>query len=396
MSRHGSSALLFATMFPQTAMSMMVFTPPVVAEHLTHTLDLPPETAGLYAAVSYFFVAIGTLCTGMLTTRIGPLRLSFACIIVGGLALALFGLGSLAAVVVATALMGLCYGPLTPASQQAIANGEPIANIALFLSIRQTAVPLGAMLAGLIVPPLVIQLDLDAALVLVGIVVSLGGLATAGLLGIVRAEKPAQRPAEGAGLLGAFRLMLRNRPLLALSCASIVYAALQLIVSSLLVVFLMHELERDLVTAGVMLGVSQAAAVAGRIGWGYVADRFNALAGTLAAVGAGMAAACALTFLMTPRTPDWMVAIVVFALGGTASGWNGVFLANLMRMVPPAQAGFAASGALMFSYLGIMLGPPLFGALAALIGFSAAFLAFGVLAFAAAILCWRAAAAIAN
>ncbi|GLK72340.1 MFS transporter [Ancylobacter dichloromethanicus] len=387
MSRHGPLALLFATMYPQTVMSMMVLTPPVVAEQVTAAFGLPAETAGLYVAASYVFVAIGTLSTASVIPRIGPLRLSFACIAAGGCALALFGLGSFAFVLLATALMGLCYGPLTPAGQQAIANGEPIANLALFLSVRQTAVPLGGMLAGLIVPALVVRSDLETALFIVGGTVTLSGLLAGGLLGIVRHERREPRPVVRAGFLAPLRLMLGHRALLAMSFASTIYGALQLVVGSLLVVFVMRELGRDLVTAGMMLGISQAAAVCGRIGWGFIADRIGRLRGTLGAIGLGMAAACVMAWALGPDTPDWVIALVAFLLGGTTSGWNGVFLASLMQAVPASQAGFAASGALLFSYLGIVLGPPIFGGIAALAGFPIAFLLLGALALGGAALC---------
>jgi MFS family permease len=387
MSRYGSPGLLFATMYPQTIMSMMVLTPPVLAERISSAYGLPAEVAGLYAATSFLFVAIGALSTASIISRVGPLRLSFACIVAGGGALALFGLGSLGFMVLATALMGLCYGPLTPAGQQAVANGGPIANIALFLSIRQTAVPLGGMLAGFIVPALVLWTDLETALWTIGGLASLSGL-VAGCFAMIRRERRHARPAARSGFLGPLKMMLGHRALLAMSLASVIYGALQLIVGSLLVVFVMTALHRDLVTAGMMLAISQGAAMCGRIGWGFLADRIGRLRATLGAVGVGMAVGCVLACLLTPESPNWMIAAVAFLLGGTASGWNGVFLASLIRSVPPEQAGFAASGALLFSYLGIIIGPPLFGALAALVGFSIAFFVLALVALCGAGLCF--------
>jgi MFS family permease len=384
----GNWALLFATMFPQTIMSLVVMTPPVVADRVIAAVHLPAEATGLYATLNYSFIAVGTLCSASLIGRLGPLRLSFACIAVGGFTMALFGMASLASVLIATACMGLCYGPLTPASQQAIAGQGPIPNLALFLSIRQTAVPLGGVLAGLLIPPLVVAFGLTTAMLIAGAAITLGALATGTALVIVRKEAPPQHVPRAPGLFAPLRLILSARHLLGLCFASTIYGAMQLIVSSLLVVFLMAELGRDLILAGIMLGVSQGAAVIGRIGWGFIADRFNALRLTLGIIGLIMALACILTGLLTPATPNWVIGVVVFVLGGTASGWNGVFLANLMREVEPAQAGFAASGALLFSYLGIVLGPPLFGALALLIGFSNAFLALSLVALGGSALCW--------
>ena len=118
-----------------------------------------------------------------------------------------------------------------------------------------------------------------------------------------------------------------------------------------------------------------------------VADRLGALRTVLAGVGVGMSVMCAFAGILAPDTPAWSVGIVVFALGATTSGWNGVFLTCLVRAVSIDRAGFAASGSLLFSYFGIVLGPPLFGLLALFTNFSIAFLAFALLALAGAFLC---------
>lgn len=385
--------LLFVTMFPQTIMAMVVLTPPVVADQVTKAVNLPVEAAGFYTTLNYLFIAVGTLCSGALIGRIGPLRLSFLCVFVGGFALALFGVASLPAILVAVACMGVCYGPLTPSSAQAIANRGVTKNLALLLSIRQTAVPLGGLLAGVTVPPLVVWLNLSASMLVLGILVTLAGVAGGLLLGVVRAEVPPRRPATAIGLLGPLRYMLQSRELLRLSLGSTIYGALQLIVSSLLVVFLMNELGRSLITAGLLLGVSQAGAIVGRVGWGLLADRLAALRPVLAGIGGGMAATCLLTGLLTAGQSDLVIAVVVFALGATTSGWNGVFLTCLIRAVPTERAGFAASGSLLFSYLGIVIGPPAFGMLALFAGFSNAFFVFAVVSLCGALLCWAPASA---
>jgi len=54
-----------------------------------------------------------------------------------------------------------------------------------------------------------------------------------------------------------------------------------------------------------------------------------------------------------------------------------VFLAEIVRDVRPAEVGLATSGSLMFTYLGIVLGPSLFGALASAVGFPKAYIVMG-------------------
>ena len=54
------------------------------------------------------------------------------------------------------------------------------------------------------------------------------------------------------------------------------------------------------------------------------------------------------------------VVTLALAFGATASGWNGVYLAEVARLAPSGQAGSATGGALAFTYAGVVAGPPLF------------------------------------
>jgi len=68
------------------------------------------------------------------------------------------------------------------------------------------------------------------------------------------------------------------------------------------------------------------------------------------------------------------VGLALAVLGAAAVGWNGVFLAEVARQAPPGKAGLATGGALTFTFLGVVVGPPLFGVLVlALDGYRAAF-----------------------
>jgi hypothetical protein len=91
-----------------------------------------------------------------------------------------------------------------------------------------------------------------------------------------------------------------------------------------------------------------------------------------------MAVAAGLMGLITAAWPVGAIAAVVILLGATASGWNGVFLAEMIREVRPAEVGLATAGGLMFTYLGTVLGPSLFGVLASIVGFPRAYLIMGV------------------
>jgi hypothetical protein len=41
-------------------------------------------------------------------------------------------------------------------------------------------------------------------------------------------------------------------------------------------------------------------------------------------------------------------------------GWNGVFLAELTRLAPPGRIGEVTGGSSFFTFLGVVVTPPLF------------------------------------
>jgi MFS family permease len=367
-------------MFPQTIVSMIALAPPIMAELIASDLGIRPELTGLYTGLVYAFVLIGNIGAAPLIAAVGPLRLSFACVVTSGLGLALFGLGALPALLLATFLIGMSYGPLTPASSQVMAGQSGSRSFAFIVSVRQTAVPLGGLLAGLLVPALVLRLGWQATGATLGLVSAAAGIALGLALPALRSEMPAGRGGTRRGLLAPLRAIIGSASLLSLSIASMIFGALQLILSSFFVVYLVTIVGHDLVTAGILLGLSQLAGVAGRIGWGFVADRTRAPRSLMVVMGLGMALACAATALLSQIGASGLSVPAAILFGATASGWNGVFLAEIMREVPPEEAGLATSGSLLFTYGGIVFGPPLFGGAAALIGFPAAFAAAAAMA----------------
>src|SRR3546814_17293339 len=58
--------------------------------------------------------------------------------------------------------------------------------------------------------------------------------------------------------------------------------------------------------------------------------------------------------------------LVLIVLGAAALGWNGVYLAEVARQAPPGLTGIATGGTLAATFLGVVLGPPLFGLVASI------------------------------
>ena len=114
-----------------------------------------------------------------------------------------------------------------------------------------------------------------------------------------------------------------------------------------------------------------------------MSDRWISARPLLAALGAGTIASTVAAMGFSDAWPLAGVALASAALGLTAVGWNGVYLAEVSRAVPMDKVGLATGGVLMFTFVGVVLGPSTFGAIVATTGsYAAAFIAMDVLVLA--------------
>ncbi len=273
--------------------------------------------------------------------------------------------GLLAAVAL---LLGLGYGPITPASSTVLIRTTPPAQMALTFSIKQTGVPAGAALAGAAMPGVALVAGWRPALL--GLAV-LGLLIAAGAQSTRRALDDGRAPGKAfslAALTGPLRTVLKSRALRGLSLTGFAFASVQLCLSTFLVIYLHETLQWSLVAAGLALTCATISAVASRIVWGMVADRWLAPRRVLALIGL-LAAACGVTMAFAgTHWPTWTLLVLASAYGASAIGWNGVQLAELARQAPPGDAGAVTGASGFITFAGVLIGPPVFAGLAAASG----------------------------
>jgi MFS family permease len=331
--------------------------------------------------------------------RYGAMRLSQACLVVCATGLALtLALGADASVLglvtmaLAALVVGVGYGPITPASSHVLAKTTPRERMALMFSIKQTGVPAGTALAGLIVPPLTVAFGWEVAVVLV----ALGCVAVAWMSQPLRSalddDRDRNARLSAAALINGLALVARSPSLRTMALVSFVYSGMQMSVAGFIVAYLHTEIGLGLVAAGTALTVASVAGVIARISWGSFSDRTGAPRATLALIGFLMAGASVLAGLFTDAWPMFAILAVSAALGATAIGWNGVYLSEVARLAPPGEAGRATGGCLFFTYVGVVVLPFLFGWLQRASGSYALcfFAAAGVCVVVAALLAWGA------
>jgi sugar phosphate permease len=193
------------------------------------------------------------------------------------------------------------------------------------------------------------------------------------------ADRQLDKPMALGNLATPVRLVLAHPALLTLAGCSFVFSIAQLSLTSYAVIYMHETLAYGLVFAGLALSLSQLGGVAGRVLWGWIADHWFGARRILAVLAFIMVACCGGAVLLQASTPPVLALALLFVFGATAIGWNGVYLAEVARQAPPGMASIATGGTLAFTYFGVVLGPPVFGAVSGLFGsYRAGFMALAI------------------
>jgi predicted MFS family arabinose efflux permease len=268
---------------------------------------------------------------------------------------------AIAALVLASILLGLSMTFMTPASTHLLFRFTPPQNRNLIFSIKQTGVPMGWVVMALVAPPVTLAFGWRWAVLLVLVFAAMLIV----LLQPARSRwdddrRPAARSRTNpvSGLVALWR----HAALRYLAMASLTLSFVQLCLGTFLVTMLVQEADYSLVAAGVMLSVVQASGVAGRILWGWVADRTGDSLRLLQNLAATTMFCCVAMGFVGEGWPRGAIAALFVVFGAAAVGWNGLFLAEVARMSPRGSASVFTSAAMTWNFGGILLGPSIFAA----------------------------------
>jgi len=374
---------LAVTLAVQTLVAFAVYCAPVMAPVAGPALGFSPSAVGYYIAATYFGSMISSAAAGGWVARFGPIRASQA-----GLALCLAGLALAASawpplVLLGGFVVGLGYGPTTPASSVILVRAAPPAIFSLVFSIKQTGVPAGGALAGALVPLLILAVGWQWGAVAIGAACLLLALAIGAVRGRYDTELDARAPISLRSALAPVRLVLAQPRLRQLCITGFIYGGVQITLVTYLVTFLVDSFALSLVLAGLVMAVSQVASVIGRVLWGVLADRVLSRRAMLGLLGIGMGLSALAALAAGPGWPAWLLFAYASAFGATAVGWNGVFLAEVARVAPAGRTSEATGGCLFYTFLGVVVTPPAFNGVLALAGsYPAAYAAFALPALA--------------
>jgi MFS family permease len=347
------------------AMGIAIF--PVIAPQLALMLGVDASAVGYQISLLFGAAMLASTMVGTVVLRWGACRgMQWALwLAAAGMSIAL--IGSLWAMPLAALCIGSSNALAAAAAAHLLFRFAPPRRRNLIFSIKQTGVPLGWALIALVAPALTLRWGWRVPLVAVLVY----AVAAALLFERWRRFWDDDRDPRAAGrtslLTGVIELW-RYPVLRYLGLAAFFFSFLQLCVGTFTVNLLVKDAGYSLVAAGLMLSLVQAAGMAGRLGFGWIADRSGHAIGALTVTSLCAAAGCVVSLFISADWPVYLLALFYLLFGVVAYGWNGVMHAQIARLSPPGMVSVVTGGVMIWIFAGILVGPSMFAAAYRLIG----------------------------
>jgi MFS family permease len=330
-----------------------------LAPYLRASLHLSTFEVGALPALVFLGALTVSARAGHLTDRVGAGRALILSQlgVATGVAIAALAPGR-AVFLAGVGIAGIGYGAVNPATNVLSTSLVPRRRRGLFLSIKQTGVTIGGLVAGIVLPRLADAVGWRAALL-----IPIAMLLTSASVGlwVTRRETAGWFDVPPATAASQATVRVRVPGPAATALFGFISSGVQLSVAAYLTVYLVDTQHFSRPTAGLALSVAFGAACLGRICWGSLSDRFfSTHATTLGVTSIGSAAGIAAIAAGVHGAALWPVVAVV---GFCSIGWNGVYMALLADRAGDAKLGRATGRGLMFLYGGVVLVPPLLGVL---------------------------------
>jgi len=326
-------------------------------------LELTYSQVGSIMTFLYLGAILMSLPAGWITDRLGVKKTIVFSLIFSGFFVALLGLiESYPAAVFFTFLVGLGYGMSNPPTTKGIMVLVSEGNRGLAMSAKQTGVPIAGGLAAAVLPALALLISWKFSFVLGGAAIFFAGLLSQVLYRSAKEQNPPSRPVAEEVSRRGWGKILKNRNMILLSVAGAFCALVQSSLFTYTILYLKDARGFELIRAALCLTLMNGGGILGRIFWGILSDRL--FKGSRKIV---LQLLVSLIFLITlvlaldlPLSP-LVLTCILFVLGASAIGWNGVYHAFIGEMSGKEMAGRATGLAMAIVFMGGAMGPILFG-----------------------------------
>jgi len=343
-----------------TLIALGIFIIPVMAPEI----GLDAKRISRFVPMLYLTAAIFAPFSGPFTGRFGPMRMMQACVFSSAVGIAITCSGEEIPMLVGAFFIGLSLSLATPAASDILLRYTPATIRSLIFSIKQAAVPLSNVIAGLLVT-LTLYFGWSWQITLL----SISAFAVAMVVMFQPLRKRWDETRDTAShvtftwqsFITGTRMLTSSPALRWLAISSFAFVLLQIASTAYLVIFLVEHVQLTHETAGTIFAIAFAGGFFSRIFFGIIADNFISPLKTLGILGLIMGAASIGVAQFEPGWPLWGIAVMTFLLASTAAGWNGVYIAEIANLAPKGQASNVMGMSLVVTYFGCIMTPAIFG-----------------------------------
>ena len=352
--------------FQQSFVTIGKVLPAILAPAIFADLSIDTSWLGVYVAIIATVALTVQAGCGSFIIKFGSLRVSQISLFLTGVGLALAVPASMFLMVLSAAAIGASASS-TPASSHLLGRYSPSQYTPLVFSIKQTAVPLGLLSAGLIGPLLTEAYGWEVALLSIAGACFIFSI----VLEVLRAEFDSDR-IEGqkihlSDLKGTITLVLSERRLRRLAFGCFAFVGLQTTLTAFFVIYL-TEIGYTLLEAGAVFSIATAVAIPGRIFWGWLSSRLIQPMAMLSILAFFMFLAVCLTSFFDASWSSWQVTLVAALVSISVFSWHGVALAEAAKLAPSSMRASVTGGVLSFGQFGGLVLPLLYSLLLSLSG----------------------------
>ena len=337
---------------------------PNMAPAVAAGLDLDANLVGYYTGLLYLCSSFGQVSCGAFILRFGAVRMSQISLFMMGVALMLGYAGQLWAFVLGAMAIGIGSSVSTPASSHLLARYSPPKYAPLIFSVKQTGVPVGGLMAGILVPILLGWLDWRGAFFFCGVMSLTFGLMLQPIRKQFDTDRNPRQSLKPGYIVGNMRLVLSTPMLRDLALGMLCFVGLQGLFGSYFVTYVTEVLGRPLETANYFFSIAMSTAIGARILWGWVGSALLPARRVIAYLALVMfIAAMGMGWLGTHDPADWLIIVVAILFCISAISWHGLLLSEIARLAPPGQVGPVTGASLAFATIGMMSYPVLYALL---------------------------------
>lgn len=312
------------------------------------TFNLTEAEVGAIASSIYVGAAASSIGSGRLTDSLGSGPVLAMSMLALALGLAISAMAPLAVIFFGGLIVaGLGYGAVNPPTN-VLANPVNPRRRGLSMSVKQSGIPLGGVLAGILVPTVATTAGWQRSML-----IPIGAcLALAVISSRLRRVRPPDGGEDGVSPT-CVQIRLPHAYMFGFFMAGI-----QVAVFIFLALYLVDIRGFEASRAGSALALLLVGGLVGRPAWGWISDRVHDERVRVLQVAALLSA---MFLFMLPFVDDSVLFVVLLGIGLSSVGWNGVYLAVITEAVPARLIGASTGMALLLVNLGAVVVPPAVG-----------------------------------